>query len=102
MSRLCFYCQGAEPLPHERFCTSCRKELLTNKGKYLKRLIVDAEERMADFKVLSKDAAKYRISKKNAMSNEYAMKRFGELVQTMKDRIGILSKELQVGDEGRD
>jgi hypothetical protein len=63
---------------------------------------VDANERMADFQVLSKDAAKYRISKGNAMSNEYAMRRFGELVQTMKDRKGILSKELQVGDEGRD
>jgi hypothetical protein len=50
---------------------------------------------MANFEALAKGAGKYRISKGKAVSDEYATKRFGELVHTMRERIDKLSEELK-------
>jgi hypothetical protein len=94
LTSLCFYCRGTYPIPGERFCSKCRDHLTSDKISYLKRLIAEAQEDMANFEVLSKGAAKYRISEGKAVSDEYATKRFGELVQTIRDRIKALSDEL--------
>lgn len=97
MSGWCFYCQGTYSKEGEKFCDRCRQELSTNRQGYLERLIAEAKEEMANFEVFSRGAGKYRISKGRALGDEYATKRFGELVRTMEERIKAISQELQEG-----
>jgi hypothetical protein len=96
-SSLCYYCQGRSPLPSLRSCSECGEQLLKNREAFLQRLIADAQEDLYNFEILSKGAAPYRISKGSPGADEYATKRFGELVGTMKQRIAALTMELEGG-----
>lgn len=91
---LCFYCGVRRCLEDKKYCEKCMVELEGNKDVFRKNVAARIQEQIEDLEAVSRNPAKFRITKGDPSSDAEASERLIDTVTSLRERKKFLLTEL--------